>query len=302
MLTQEQVAAYRRDGFIHVENALTPELLARIRAWIDACIARAHGVAASNEVYDFEDTHTPESPRVRRIKDPVSRDPLFWEVARDPGVIGPLQQLIGPNIRLFGSKLNMKSAGYGAAVEWHQDWAFYPHTNDDVLAAGIFLDDVDAENGPLMVIPDTHRGPILNHHNDEGIFIGGIENAASRCALDKAVPVYGRAGSMSVHHARAIHGSALNLSGKPRRILFYEIAAADAWPIWSDVISHKYHNYAHFNAHMIVGEPTNDARMEAVPVRMPGPWKDGKVDGIYAAQTAGKQRHFGSFKEVVGAA
>jgi len=221
-------------------------------------------------------------------------------VIRDPGVIAPLQQLIGPNIRLFGSKLNMKSAGYGAPVEWHQDWAFYPHTNDDVLAAGIFLDDVDAENGPLMVLPGTHTGPILSHHSD-GFFIGGIEDAAHKVDLSKAVPIHGRAGSMSVHHVRAIHGSSLNLSGKPRRILFYEMASADAWPLWSDVIPLKYRNYENFNEHMIVGEPTNEPRMKALPVRMPGPWKDGKVDGIFAIQGAGKQRHFGSYRERVGA-
>jgi phytanoyl-CoA hydroxylase len=43
----------------------------------------------------------------------------------------------------------MKSAGYGAPVEWHQDWAFYPHTNDDLAAVGIMLDDCDLENGPI---------------------------------------------------------------------------------------------------------------------------------------------------------
>ena len=45
-----------------------------------------------------------------------------------------LQKLWGPAIRFDVSKLNLKSAGYGAPVEWHQDWAFYPQTNDDVLA------------------------------------------------------------------------------------------------------------------------------------------------------------------------
>ena len=60
----------------------------------------------------------------------------------------------------------MKSAGYGSPVEWHQDWAFYPHTNDDVLATGIYLDDCDVDNGPLMVLPGTHRGPTFDHHAD----------------------------------------------------------------------------------------------------------------------------------------
>jgi hypothetical protein len=202
--------------------------------------------------------------------------------------------LIGPNIRLFGSKLNMKAAGYGAAVEWHQDWAFYPHTNDDLLAIGIMLDDVDEANGPLLVVPGSHQGPVFDHHS-EGYFIGGIEAVETKADLSKAVPIHGRAGSMSVHHVRALHGSALNLSGKPRRILFYEIAAADAWPLWSDVTTLKYRDFDDFNAHMIVGEPTLEPRMTAVPVRAPGPFRDSKVDGIYGLQGAGKQRFFGAY-------
>jgi len=297
MLSTDQVAAYHRDGFVYVENALSPEWLARVRAWVDDCVARARGVTASNEVYDLEDSHTPEAPRVRRIKDPVSRDPLFWDVVRNPGITEPLTQLLGPDIRLFGSKLNMKAAGYGAAVEWHQDWAFYPHTNDDVLAIGIMLDDVAEENGPLLVLPGSHTGPVLDHHNDEGFFVGGIENVEKKLDLSKAVPIHGRAGGMSVHHVRTIHGSAPNLSGKPRRILFYEIAAADAWPLWSEVTTTKYRNQAHFQDLMIAGEHTNSPRLAPVPVRMPAAWKGGKVDSIFAAQTVGKARYFGAIKE-----
>ena len=47
------------------------------------------------------------------------------------------------NILLKSSKLNTKFEKGGSAVEWHQDWAFYPHTNDDVLAVGVMLDDVN---------------------------------------------------------------------------------------------------------------------------------------------------------------
>ena len=57
------------------------------------------------------------------------------------------------------NKINIKAPEYGAAVEWHQDWAFYPHTNDDLLAIGVALDDCEEENGPLMVIPGSHKGP-----------------------------------------------------------------------------------------------------------------------------------------------
>ena len=86
-----------------------------------------------------------------------------------------LTKLIGPGLRLHGSKLNMKSAHYGSPVEWHQDWAFYPHTNDDILAIGVLLDDTDLSNGPMLVTPGTHTGEVWNHHGDDGCFAGLID-------------------------------------------------------------------------------------------------------------------------------
>ena len=61
----------------------------------------------------------------------IIRDLMFSD-----HVLAPARDLIGPDLRLHTTKLNMKSANYGAAIEWHQDFAFYPHTNDDVLAIG----------------------------------------------------------------------------------------------------------------------------------------------------------------------
>ena len=124
----------------------------------------------------------------------------------------------------------MKSAGYGSPVEWHQDWAFYPHTNDDVLATGIYLDDCDMDNGPLMVMPGTHHGPTYDHHAD-GRFCGAMNPADCDLDFAKAVPLMGPAGSMTIHHVRLVHGSALNRSNRQRRLLLHEYTAADAWPL-----------------------------------------------------------------------
>jgi ectoine hydroxylase-related dioxygenase (phytanoyl-CoA dioxygenase family) len=133
---------------------------------------------------------------------------IFNDIVRSPAVLDILTQLIGPGLRLHGSKLNMKSARYGSPVEWHQDWAFYPHTNDDVLAIGVLLDDCDLSNGPMLVTPATHTGEVWNHHGDDGCFAGLIDPDLIRNEIDRAAPCMGRAGSMSFHHVRALHGSA----------------------------------------------------------------------------------------------
>jgi phytanoyl-CoA hydroxylase len=114
-----------------------------------------------------------------------------------------LQQLWGGRgVRYDISKLNMKSAGFGSPVEWHQDWAFYPHTNDDLAAVGVMLDDIDLDNGPMEVVPGSHRGPIFDHHTD-GHFCGAIDAGHAGLQLERRRPCLGPAGSITIHHARA---------------------------------------------------------------------------------------------------
>ncbi len=121
-----------------------------------------------------------------------------------------LEQLLGPSgVRLHGSKINLKAPHYGSPVEWHQDWAFYPHTNDDVLAVGVMLDDCLPENGPLMVIPGSHKGPTFDHHYGT-VFSAAPWTPPAGKWISESRAAHGPAGSMSFHHVRLVHGSAQN--------------------------------------------------------------------------------------------
>ena len=95
----------------------------------------------------------PKIPKLRRLKSPILLHEVYRNTLHHEKILGIVSQLIGYGLRCNGNKLNMKQPGYGSPVEWHQDWAFYPHTNDDLLAVGIVLDDMTEENGPLLVIP-----------------------------------------------------------------------------------------------------------------------------------------------------
>ena len=187
MMSPTQRAAYDHDGFIVVPDLLTAGELAEIRDVIAMLVERAAEVETHTDVYDLEPGHTPDSPRVRRIKAPHKVHAVFDEVVRSPQVIGILKALLGPGLRLHGSKLNMKSAHYGSPVEWHQEWAFYPHTNDDVLAIGVLLDDTDLSNGPMLVSPGTHTGPVWSHHGADGRFAGLIDPDEIRAEVTPAL-------------------------------------------------------------------------------------------------------------------
>src|SRR6478752_5670524 len=285
MISERDVEAYRRDGVIVVPEVLDSAMLGRVRQVVTEVVAGAAEVTDHTDVYDLEPGHTPEVPRVRRIKAPHKVHPAFDEVVRSQPVLDILTKLIGPGLRLHGSKLNMKSAQYGSHVEWHQDWAFYPHTNDDVLAIGVLLDDTDLSNGPMLVTPGTHRGPVWSHHGDDDRFIGLIDPDLIRDEIARATPCVGPAGSMSFHHVRALHGSAPNTSDRSRNLLLYEVAASDAWPLMG------VKDFDEFNSRLLAGDPVVAPRMTNVPVRLPLP--PAKRQGsIYETQSAAKKSYF----------
>ena len=294
-LTSEQVAFYGEHGYLVLESRIPREVISGLRDEISRFEEEARGMTESNDRLDLEDSHSPEKPRVRRIKLPHMISPVVRDLMHSDHVLAPVRDLIGPDLRLHTTKLNMKSAGYGAAVEWHQDFAFYPHTNDDVLAVGVIIDDMGLENGPLMVFPGTHMGPIFDHHVD-GVFAAAMDLAAAGLNADDAVPLTGPAGSISLHHARIVHGSALNTSGRDRRLLFYECMAADAFPVMGSMTS--FSSLEEYDVRMLCGAPTIEPRLEPVPVRIPLPLPEAR-GSIYEIQKTLRNRGFSIYDDDV---
>lgn len=289
-MQERQLNTYWEKGYLLLESLVPRALIDRINADVDRVVARARELTQSDDVLDLEDSHTPETPRVRRLKYPNRHCPTIDEIFDDPGFKAATTAILGPNVRIQTTKLNLKEAGYGAAVEWHQDWGFYQYTNDDVTAAGILLDDVEHDNGPLMVLDGTHRGPVLDHSYN-GVFCGAIDTEAEGLPVADATALTGPAGSVSFHHARIVHGSDVNRSQERRRILFIEMVAADAWPLAG---SHApYTDLEEFNSRIVYGEPTLQPRMEALPLRMPLP-RPAKAASLYEVQSGMMKRAFGT--------
>ncbi len=291
-LTQQQIDRYGEEGYLVLPGALPADLLAELRREADLAVAGAAGLTASDARYDLEDSHRPDAPRVRRLKTPFQFWPFFDRLMRSPAVLDAVEPLLGPDIRIHNSKLNMKSAGFGAAVEWHQDWAFYPHTNDSGLALGVYLDDVGEDNGPMMAVPGSHLGPVFDHHS-EGAFCGGVDAGRHDVGHGRAVAMTGPAGTFTLHHVRAVHGSALNRSARPRRLLLYSYFAADAWPL----MGLQGETLEEFDARICRGRPTLEPRLEAAPVRMPLP-EAPRQGSIYENQKTLSGRFFDAFEEV----
>jgi phytanoyl-CoA hydroxylase len=284
MLSQAQIDEYNTVGAIVVPDVLTQAEVQRLRDVTDGFVERARGLTTHDDIYDLEDSHTPENPRVRRIKATHLQHPVYGRLVRHPNIMAVLQALWGPDIRFDTAKLNMKSAGFGASVEWHQDWAFYPHTNDNLAAVGVMMDDMAMENGPLMIIPGSHRGPTFDHHAD-GIFCGAMDPANNDVDYAAAIPLNGKAGAVTVHHVRAVHGSAPNVSDRDRRLLLLQFRAADAWPLLGFP-----GGIEKYQALMVAGEH-REPRLAPAPVRMPLP-PAMKQGSLYENQKGMRNRFF----------
>ena len=282
VLTRSQIESYNDAGYLLLESHLPSGTINRIRDEIARFETEASTMTSSSERLELEDGHSAEQPRIRRIRLPHRISDVMHELMLSDHILAPARDLIGPDIRLHTSKLNMKSAENGAVIEWHQDYAFYPHTNDDILAIGVIIDDMESENGPLMVYPGSHKGPVYDHHID-GVFAGGFIPTDVGLNPGDAVELTGPAGSLSIHHGRIVHGSAQNTSSRSRHILFYEMMAADAFPIAGSLT--RWDGIEDYNTRMLCGQPTLTPRLKDIPIRIPQPQKQSDVPtSIYEIQ------------------
>jgi len=232
ILTQAQINSYQDNGYLVLENHLPSGIVKNIRHEIKRFEEESRELSESNERLELEVGHTADQPRIRRIRLPHTTSDVMRDLMYSDHILAPARDLIGPDLRLHTTKLNMKSAENGAVVEWHQDYAFYPHTNDDILAIGVIIDDMQSQNGPLMVYPGSHKGPVFD-------------------------------------------------SDRSRRILFYEMMAADAFPIVGSLT--QWHGIEDYNTRMLCGKPTLTPRLKDIPIRIPQPQPDVPIS-IYEIQ------------------
>jgi phytanoyl-CoA dioxygenase PhyH len=201
-LSGEQIERYRRDGFVYPVEAFTAEEARRYRCAME----------------EFEATQAQELTKGHNFKPHL----LFtWvdEIVHHPAVLDAVEDVIGPDIRLFHLSVWPKNAGDAAYVSWHQDATYFGLEPPLQVTAWVALTDASIEAGCMEVIPGSHKLGQL-HHAEHG---DATHNLLSRgqtitASFDKSrtafMPV--RAGQFSLHHTHLVHNSRPNLSADRR--------------------------------------------------------------------------------------
>ena len=227
-LTEQQKASWAENGYLIVENVLSPEEVERLREAVTALEAQAAGLTESSDRFKLKVFGDGGGTRVQSIAEPHEASGEWLELARHPRILDVVEGLLGPNIQLYYSMLMMKPPREGFQAPWHQDFAFFVHDRADLLACLVAIDDATIENGCLRVVPGSHKLGIVNHFKD-GRFTEVVQGDTSDYddpARQRALPA--RAGSLILWHCMTLHSSQPNRSERPRRAIVFEYKNPEA--------------------------------------------------------------------------
>jgi ectoine hydroxylase len=153
---------------------------------------------------------------------------FFRLLSRDRRLIEPAMQLVGESVYVHQFKVNPKTAFTGEAFLWHQDFPVW--RRDDgmpeprAINLAVFLDEATAINGPLLIVPGSHRRelPLADEQNAYILDVDVVEPVLRTRGI---VSAEGPPGSVLVFHGNLVHGSGANISPYPRRVVYVSYCA-----------------------------------------------------------------------------
>lgn len=227
----DQKALYDDKGYITFPDMLSAAEVAVLQAALAELLEEASRVPDDVEMTDkFSFTRSATGQRnVRRIFNPIAHHQAFHDLVFHEGIVDAVESLIGPDIQLHHTKLNLKPpASSQARFEWHQDYPFFPHSNYDLVAVAVHIDESTEENGCLRVIPGIHKlGPREHAFSADGAFSSQLKDQSFIPDESHWVNVTSPAGGVEMHHCNMLHSSTANRGVKPRSAVIIQYRAAD---------------------------------------------------------------------------
>lgn len=218
-LSTDQIAEYNREGYLLPFDGLDERESAELRAFFDGVLAAF--VELGRDSYSINTAHL----RFARI----------YELVAHPAIVGPVSDLLGPNVVAWGSHFFCKMPHDGKRVAWHQDSTYWPLSPTKTVTVWLAIDDADPENANMRFIPRSHGHGLIDYDksDDDRDVLNMVIDNPEQYGGDP-VDVALKAGQFSMHSDQLLHGSEANESDRRRCGLTIRYAAADvkAWYGW----------------------------------------------------------------------
>jgi ectoine hydroxylase len=238
-LTPEQLNHYNEKGYLFLESVISEKVLSQINDQIPVVFAED----SPRKVYE-KDNRT-----IRAIHAPHFTNKTFDHLKNYSKLLNPAMQILENKVYVHQYKLNVKAALAGEMWNWHQDYIFWEKEDgiptSKLVNVSIFLDEVTEFNGPLTLIPGSHKydnvKTVVNDQSDTAEewmnhLSVDLKYTLDRQLLSKLAENYGivapkgPAGSILFFHPEVAHASAPNISPFDRKLLILTYNRVDNLP------------------------------------------------------------------------
>jgi ectoine hydroxylase-related dioxygenase (phytanoyl-CoA dioxygenase family) len=225
---------YRDNGYVLARGVFRQDEVATLRREVAALLERAERAGRKTEATwgggwreaAGVGTATAAETRVDSIHNVQNHSATFTRMLVDPRLVDRAAELIGPNVQLHHTKLHNKPPAVGSPFPMHQDYPYFPHEGDSMIAAIVHIDDATVENGCMCVVPGSQRLGPIEHRNDGNFYL-----PLDEWPLENAVPVEAQAGDLLLFGYCMVHGSYVNRSDRPRRIVLVQMRSPSDRPL-----------------------------------------------------------------------
>jgi ectoine hydroxylase-related dioxygenase (phytanoyl-CoA dioxygenase family) len=219
MLTPVELEHYREHGYVIPAWRVPTPLLQRLRDGVDRLLERYSDVAPEDLA----------NPHMMPPLEGAQVNP-FMAVAREPRLLDIMEQVLGPDLVLWITRVLCKPARKGREVPWHQDGEYWPMRPLATCSAWLAIDPASVANGCMRFIPGSHRRQTLYRHqaSERSNLVLNLEIDADQFDASSAVEIELEPGQLSLHDVRLIHGSAANTSGQRRAALIMRYMPASS--------------------------------------------------------------------------
>jgi len=212
MLTQAQIAAFNRDGYVKGLRVFSTAEITEQRRYFDDLLAQV--VAKGGNSYSISTAHLTYGK--------------VYDLLTHPGIVAYVKDILGENVVGWGSHYFCKMPHDGKRVSWHQDASFWPMTPSKTVTVWLAIDDADVENACMRFVPGSHHHGHLTYHLSEETE-NNVLNQTVKNAEQFGDPVDDvlQAGEISLHTDLLLHGSEANDSDRRRCGLTLRYCAAE---------------------------------------------------------------------------
>lgn len=225
-LTQQQLDQFDEEGWVFLPEVFDAEEIGALKAELPKIFAMDR-----EEVWREKDGES-----VRTAFAAHYYNEGFRRLGRHPRLIGPVMQLLDGPVYMHQYKINGKAAFDGDVWQWHQDYGTWKNDDDmpepRAMNIALFLDEVSAVNGPLFIVPKSHKAGTLEAGHDletTSYPLWTLDRETVKRLADEGgiVAPTGPAGSVLMFHSTIVHASPPNISPWPRTIVYLSLCHVD---------------------------------------------------------------------------